>query len=109
MRTAAAHSFASAGECLTCRSLSGRPGTGASCARSLDAWQSPIETEHILLAISRQTGSVAMRILAELDAELPRTEKKSDPTESSPQRFATRSSATSPTSRIRDSASELID
>jgi hypothetical protein len=34
---------------------------------------SSIETEHILLGIARENESVAMRILIELDRELPRT------------------------------------
>jgi hypothetical protein len=38
-----------------------------------------IETEHILLGISREKESVAMRILIELDAELPHTAEEIRP------------------------------
>jgi ATP-dependent Clp protease ATP-binding subunit ClpA len=41
---------------------------------ALTLGSSSIETEHILLGITRESESVAMRILIELDAELPRTE-----------------------------------
>ena len=46
---------------------------------ALTLGSSPIETEHILLGISRETESVAMRILIELDAELPHTGEETQP------------------------------
>jgi ATP-dependent Clp protease ATP-binding subunit ClpC len=46
---------------------------------ALTLGSSSIETEHILLGISGETESVAMRILIELDAELPHAGEETRP------------------------------
>jgi ATP-dependent Clp protease ATP-binding subunit ClpC len=46
---------------------------------ALTLGSSSIETEHILLGISRETESVAMRVLIELDNELPQHEEEMRP------------------------------